>query len=165
MSNINYAIDPKEWLAGIVNHSLNQFTMTPENTTVVAVDEVLGSPHKAVITLHIDRNVGMVEGVGLTPYKDRFLERKVTIVRKVGSDLMKQYGTNNAIHVVSSTAPSKVADVINLLNNQYNLGIDPLDVHDTPVNGFGATEITFRAKSFAFFGRIRVYVANGSLAN
>lgn len=158
-----YTIDPKEWLAGIVNHSLNQFTMTPENTTVVAVDEVLGSPHKAVITLHIDRNVGMTEGIGLTPYKDRFLERKVTIVRKVGADLMKKYGANNAIHVKTSTAPSNVAAVINLLNTQYGLGIDPLDVHDTPVSGFGPTEITFRAKSFAFFGRIRVYVANGSL--
>lgn len=165
MSTINYEIDPKEWLAGIVNHTLNQFTMTPENTTVVSVDEVLGSPHKALVTLRIDRNVGMVEGLGLTPYKEPYLMRTVTINRIVGADLMKKHGVNNSIHVVTSTAPSSVNDIINLLNNQHGLSIDPLDVHDTRVTGFGVNEITFRAKSFAYFGRIRVYVANGSLVN
>lgn len=156
----SYAIDPKEWLAGIVNHTFNQFTMTPENTTVISVDEVTGQPHKATVQLRIDRNVGMAEGLGLVPYDPPYLYRDVTIVRKVGSDIMKQLAVNNAIHLNTSTAPSNVADIVALLNNQYNLNIKALDVHDTPVSGFGVTEITFKAKSYAFYGRIRVLVAN-----
>lgn len=156
----SYAVDPKEWLAGIVNHTFNQFTMTPENTTVIAVDEVTGQPHKAKVSLQIDRNVGMAEGLGLVPHSPQYIYRDVTIVRRVGADLMKQYGVNNAIHLNTATAPGNVSDIVNLLNAQYNLNISDFDVHETPVTGFGVNEITFKAKSYAFFGRIRVYVAN-----
>ncbi len=156
----SYAVDPKEWLAGIVNHTLNQFTMTPQNTTVLSVDEVTGSPHKAKVKLQVDRNVGMVEGIGLVPHVPQFMEREVTITRRVGADIMKEIGTNGSIRVNTSTAPANMAAIVNLLNSQYSLGINQLDVHDTPVNGFGITDVTFKAKSYAFFGRIRVNVVN-----
>lgn len=156
----SYAVDPKEWLAAIVNHTFHQFTMTPENTTVIRVEEVTGQPHKAKVTLQIDRNVGMAEGIGLVPYNPPYIYREIEIVRKVGSDLMKQYGVNNAIRLNTSTAPNNMTALIALLNAQYNLNINILDVHDTPVSGFGPTDITFKASSYAFYGRLRVYVEN-----
>lgn len=165
MSNENnYAIDPKEWLAAIVNARFNQFTLTAENTTVVSVNEVLGRPNEAIVILQVDRNVGMVEGIGLVPYAKPYIKRRIKIVRKVGQDVAKSIHEDGVLRVATATKPTNTLDVVKLVNEKYNLNILDADVHNVTVTNFGSVDLTFRANSFGYWGKMRVYVSAATLA-
>lgn len=164
MSNINYELDPKEWLAAVVNYRFNQFTLTAENTTVVQVDEVVGRPNEADVILQVDRNVGLVEGIGLVPYAKPYIRRRIRIKRRVGQDVARSIHADGVLRVATNTQPATTLDVVKLVNEKYNLNILDSDVHEVAVNRFGTVDLTFRANSFGFWGKMRVNVSASTVA-
>lgn len=161
MSDINYAIDPKEWISAVVNSRLTQFTITENNAVVESVNEILGRPNEVMVTLKIDRNYGIDPSLGTTPFKKRYLYRKVKIVRKVAYEVASKLSDDGILRVYTPTLPNSTLDVVTLLNNVYNLEIDPDDVHVIPVTKFGTVDITFKAKSYGYYGKFRVNVLPG----
>lgn len=158
MSDINYSVDPKEWISAVINARLNQLTLTENNSVVESVEEILGRPNEVMVKVKVDRNYGIDTSLGIKPYTKRYLYRNVKIVRKIAHQVANKLSHDGILRVYTATLPNNTLDVVTLLNNVYNLDIDPDDVHVIPVTKFGAVDITFKAKSYGYYGKFKVNV-------
>lgn len=162
-SNRNYMIGSSAYLVGYNNYHLYTFLHTPENASVIEVNNIPNAQRNdgfnTIAKVNIDRTVGYVPGIGLKPFtKTPHFEKSVKIKRVSGEELAAKLEHNKRLIVeLNGVMPDKTNEVLAAINAKYHLGLNVEDVYNDDVKS-AEFLIRFSKTSLAYVGYLPVTV-------
>lgn len=161
VSNRNYMLGSKVFLRGINNQMLYTFVHTPDNASVIEVNQIPNPQRNdgfnAIAKVNIDRTIGYVPGLGLNKLANPATYVKEVYLKRITGDELaasKEVGRRLIVDL-GGVQPSKVADILPALNAKYNLGISIQDIYNDDITS-GVFSIRFSKVSLAFSGYLPI---------
>ncbi len=154
----DFNITDTEYLMAWANYKTYIFCFTPENSSVISTNQREIAQATIVAKVRIDMNAHIVPNVGIKSYNPSSHVRDFTVTRKTTMDLMDELGLQSYMPLGIGYPVATSWQLIDKINELYDLGITYMDIYDTPIQNNFHT-ITFKNTCLGFVGSITLDIA------
>lgn len=126
------------------------------NATLKTVESYMYSPYTAKAHFEVNR---LADGLpfGAIPMAKSLIPRTLLIKQITAGEIVSQHGIKGRLYVGLTSNPGKTTDLVDRLNELYNLGVTKADILEQVIpNGSSCVMVRFNKMSVTFTGNFLV---------
>lgn len=151
----DFTLTDNEFLMHSKNFLTYSFCFTKENSLVIKCVNNPDDPNEAKAIVQIDRHAHYKEGIGLTKPALRYHNTSFTVSRLLPADIYKKFGFQTSMPLGFVTDVKTSWDLIDRINELYDLGITRSDVIDLRIHD-NLHGLRFKSSCLGYVGEIVV---------